>query len=106
MIIMLAMKMIMIIIMIIIIIMQVTFSLTLGLPLLGLTLEVTTDFGNLSLQSANYKGKDKLVVGNGSKFAILHIGNAVYASNLLNILSFLIISYMFQISLKILNSIS
>lgn len=33
----------------------------------------TSDIGDLSIQSS-YQGNDKLVVGNGSKILVLHIG--------------------------------
>ena len=42
----------------------------------GATNHVTADAQNL-LTKADYKGKDKLTVGNGSKLTISHIGSSV-----------------------------
>lgn len=46
----------------------------------GATNHVTPDAHNLTTKS-DYKGKDKLVVGNGSKLPISHIGSSVISSN-------------------------
>ena len=46
----------------------------------GVTNHVTTDAQNLTIRT-DYKGKDKLTVGNGSKLSISHIGSFVILSN-------------------------
>ncbi|KAL5825813.1 hypothetical protein ACOSQ3_021876 [Xanthoceras sorbifolium] len=47
----------------------------------GATNHVTLDIGNLSLKS-DYKGKDHLAVGNGTKLPISHIGFTVIPSHI------------------------
>ena len=54
----------------------------------GATNHNTADLNNLSLQSG-YKGKDKVIVGNGSKLSISHIGNSIVQSNITNVPLFL-----------------
>ena len=46
----------------------------------GASNHVTIDAHNLTTKT-NYKGKDKFVVGNGSKLLISHIGSSVIASH-------------------------
>ena len=51
----------------------------------GATNHVTSDLSNLNIQ-ADYKGKNKLIVGNGSSLPILHIGDSTLKDNQKNLL--------------------
>ena len=46
----------------------------------GATHHITTDSSNLASKN-DYKGKEKLVIGNDSKLHISHIGNSKFLSH-------------------------